>query len=655
MSDTGVAKLPGLPAIQLDNPALQRWVQAVAERLEVREGQRGNPAERAVTQRELDALLEPIKNLKSSKGSKGDLTFDLGGGMSASIAIDEFIAYIKNLQLYKDLIRRLDDPERFNDLPLQVRTILLNDIAEEAAKRGADIRRVEQKYQSDIDSLAYRVEEVTAAVQGASAGVRDLTFAYANTNRAQAGEIKQMVAALTGYYGDGSTGKATLETVAKVSADRQKGLFAEYTVKLEAGGAVAGFGLAASESVSGERTSAFLIRADKFALVGTQYTGGPTPTPDDNLIPFGVDTTVPPKLYMRANVYIDGAVRIKTPSGSYPISNVPSRASIAMRVQWPFVDQDKAQTMVLDWVRAANTNLPANGKYPVELVIGDSVTFYALKGTYPAVEPYEKTIQWAGYGWYWGEGVTIDGNLLINGSVAANKIDTHGLEIRDKDGKLFFSSGVSVDFPASFVSGLGALALKNTADIGDATSTVKVNGQTLLAGDFVNKLYKINDTNISTFISSGAIGNAYIGRAAIKEANIDDLSVSTLKIGANAVTVPFFGIDPNEVSGSNTLVTLPQTLKAGTLIMAIASCDTEWMGNFYGAVIEITVFFAGGYSAGMGYGIASINNAGPLVCQGSHKAAWDGDYHLMVRVFPSVPPAAIKFSRLSVSGFGGKR
>jgi len=53
MKDTGKAKLPGLIAPRVDNADLARWVQAVSERLEVREGSRGNPYERAVTVRDL--------------------------------------------------------------------------------------------------------------------------------------------------------------------------------------------------------------------------------------------------------------------------------------------------------------------------------------------------------------------------------------------------------------------------------------------------------------------------------------------------------------------------------------------------------------------------------------------------------------------------
>ena len=54
--DTGKARLPALPAVNAQDPSLRNWISAVAERLEVREGSRGNPYERAVTVREMVGL-----------------------------------------------------------------------------------------------------------------------------------------------------------------------------------------------------------------------------------------------------------------------------------------------------------------------------------------------------------------------------------------------------------------------------------------------------------------------------------------------------------------------------------------------------------------------------------------------------------------------
>jgi hypothetical protein len=54
-------------------------------------------------------------------------------------------------------------------------------------------------------------------------------------------------------------------------------------------------------------------------------------------------------------------------------------------------------------------------------------------------------------------------------------------------------------------------------------------------GDFVSRLSRINDQNISTFISAGAIGNAYIGNAAIDSAKIQDAAITTAKIANAAI------------------------------------------------------------------------------------------------------------------------
>ena len=60
------------------------------------------------------------------------------------------------------------------------------------------------------------------------------------------------------------------------------GLNAQYTVKVDAGGQVAGFGLASEPSAAGPNTSNFVVLADKFAV------GAPGKT---NQFPFVIDTT----------------------------------------------------------------------------------------------------------------------------------------------------------------------------------------------------------------------------------------------------------------------------------------------------------------------------------------------------------------------------
>ncbi len=88
MSDTGAAKLPGLPALRSGIKSVDAWAQLVNEHLEVRSGSRGNPAERATTQRELDALSARIANASSG-------TTDMDALVDALLANRKFQDAIK--------------------------------------------------------------------------------------------------------------------------------------------------------------------------------------------------------------------------------------------------------------------------------------------------------------------------------------------------------------------------------------------------------------------------------------------------------------------------------------------------------------------------------------------------------------------------------
>jgi hypothetical protein len=65
-------------------------------------------------------------------------------------------------------------------------------------------------------------------------------------------------------------------------------LYAQYTVKIDQNGHVSGFGLA-SETIDGTTTSAFIVRADKFAIVDpTSTSNSLTTTPAADVVPFQV-------------------------------------------------------------------------------------------------------------------------------------------------------------------------------------------------------------------------------------------------------------------------------------------------------------------------------------------------------------------------------
>ncbi len=606
MSDTGPAKLPGLPALKNADPALQRWAQAVAEHLEVRAGARGNPAERGVTQRELLAATKGLDYLRSEKSTTvnaGDVVLNLGGGMTVTVAIDAFAKSIFDSPLYKNLMKRLDDQSRFDDVPEEVRKILLLDIAEEAAKRGADIVRLEKKIQTSTQSLAYTVEEVTAAIAGVSAGVRETTYASASANLATAGKVTQVQARLDNFAG-GGPGTATIEQKMSTIASNVTGLSAEYTLKVQAGGIFGGVGLSAHLPADPTKPgySMFLIAADKFAVVFPGNVGGP----DAKRIPFGIDAN---GIYMNSDVYIKGTMRVDA-GGSTLRDGL--RGSLNIGISGNSWSDALARNAIYSAL-GKGVSAPDNS----HLVIGDSITITSGSSS--------STRYWNGSSWA-VPGVVVSGDMIVDGGLSASKIDTRGLTIRDYYGNVILGSGVNLgvsyinglgalatrnSVASSEVSGLGALAARNAVRLGhDVTFP---DGSVINSNDLVSKLSKINSGTINTFMDGAAITNAYIGNAA----------VNTLQIAGNAVTLPFstsFG----QVGYGQQVASSWQYLEEGAKIVIIVTYTVEHMG-FHGANMLIGVAVSSGGTANISSNGFSFENYGNGVISGAYitpHAGW---------------------------------
>ena len=506
--DTGAAKLPGLPAVRTGNASLDAWLRAATERLEVREGSRGNAAEKVVTQRDLQEISLVVDALKDDKQPGiGEVKLELGGGLTATLAIQRFEDLIRATKLYQDLKRRLDDPSRFDALPEAVREYVRRRLSDEAAERGTAITRIEKIINERYTQMAIRVDTLTSTIDQSSAGLRETMWAVSEANFAQAGKITQLEASLGNFYQDGTPGRALLEEQMTVTADRLNGLDAQYTIKVQAGQYIAGIGLAANENTDGTGGSAMIIAADKFAIVNPlTYSGGLTNTPDTAHIPFGVDAN---GIYLNHNVYVKGQMRVDT-TGKTLRDGL--RGSVSVDAGTGGWSDTLARNAV--WSKLGKPGTPTNNNH---LVIGDQVRI-------------GNTVRmWNGSAWT-NPGVVINGSMVVDGSIAAQKINTNGLDIRDAWGNVIFSAGVNLNM--SRVDGLGTLASKNTAEITNSASTsmVTVNGVKLKTTDFVHALSKINSSNISTFMENAAIGSAYIGNAA----------VGTLQVAGGAVTATNF-------------------------------------------------------------------------------------------------------------------
>jgi hypothetical protein len=349
-------KLPGIPTPSTEPRQLLRFMEVVKEYLEVRESDRATQHDRYVTFRDLEAIGIRPASLRLSSGTpkEGQVTFALAGGGFASISVAEFERAVYGSALFQNLVKRLDDPTRFDRLPALVREALLSDLAAEARLRGADIQRLERKIQDTSQSLALRTETLTASIGSSVAAVRETAWAAATEAQASAGKVTQIEARLD------DVGGVTIEESIIAVADRVDGLSGEYMVKINAGNAVTGFGLALSVDPNQNSTSSFFVQADQFALVPT-YTFTQSTTPSATAagqtwyktstreafratgtgtgnwaaytptVPFGVDTTT-------GTTFINGQVRIN--AGGSSLDAVGKRIVVAALP--PFFRTDSA-------------------------------------------------------------------------------------------------------------------------------------------------------------------------------------------------------------------------------------------------------------------------------------------------------------------------
>jgi hypothetical protein len=328
------ALLPGLPSPNFPDPALQRWALAITERMEVREGARGDPLERVLTLKDLQKPATPATAAASGASPatlNGFSPIPTGNGDFVSLDINAVAEQLRRTKLYKELQLSISDPNRFDKLGTELKTTLTRSLAAEAAIRGAQISRSELIVNEVSRSVSATVTELTASIESASAGIRSTQFAIATETTAIAGQVTQLEARLqvavdpadllpvppaaayatlaaltsavpaasadtrkyyrvtdgagevlyrsngTAYSLVGTQGSAKLEQVLLVEADKTEGLSAQYTLKVSAGKAIAGFGIAATERDDATE-SAFIIQADKFALT-TPYNFSQEVTP----------------------------------------------------------------------------------------------------------------------------------------------------------------------------------------------------------------------------------------------------------------------------------------------------------------------------------------------------------------------------------------
>jgi len=182
-----------------------------------------------------------------------------------------------------------------------------------------DLSTVTAKVFPDGTTETSRIEQLSSAVWSGGNPDNDLVLASADIvsdleavvfpeGGALASSIETLQVQVQGEDGNGGA-IGSIQTLQEVVGDENGGLSSQYSVKLDNHGHVSGFGLSNTTN-NGTPTSAFIIRADKFALVNPDAENTQSNDPansTDVIVPFTV----------QANAILDEDGATIVPAGVY--------------------------------------------------------------------------------------------------------------------------------------------------------------------------------------------------------------------------------------------------------------------------------------------------------------------------------------------------
>lgn len=390
-----------------------------------------------------------------------------------------------------------------------------------------------------------------------NATLTSLYYTASQTDQA----ISQSSSTLTATFNNTLSGYATTAAVQQnyfAKADGQS-LQGQYTVKIDLNGHVSGFGLA-STLVNGTPSSAFIVRADKFAIVDPASTANSlTNSPSADTVPFAVS---------------GGAVYIKSAF-----------------IQDASISSAKIGDLAANKITAGNINaaigIRAGNIYGAHLYGGGTTT------------------------------VNPDGSFTANNPTF--KVELGNVEIVSANFKIkTLATATSTFTPFQVVNGI---VYMDTAFIRDGTITtaqiqnasinnaqiVSLSADKITTGTLDAGLITIDGVTLDTYYDSGigrnrlrirdlGVTTAKIQDLSVTTGKINDLAVSTLKIAGNAITLP------ETYGSSDKYVTTP---------ISVTSAGYVYVGYGNGDYIYDAEFL-GYYYVGEGNGDYTISGGGSL-------------------------------------------
>lgn len=184
-------------------------------------------------------------------------------------------------------------------------------------------------------------------------------------------------------------------------------------------------------------------------------------------------------------------------------------------------------------------NEVGSGIEAVSPAAADTWTLYSYQwvATYPFVSPMVLVNYAGSVGYMEAQDIRIeemiDSTLVVTGGIVADNIDTRNLTIKDSSGTVVFSAGVpltsSYITPASTWLNTNVTISSSGVLSGAGGGTVTISG---LDNTVVRSANPINAGNISTYIASAAITDAYIGSLNASKIVAGTITTDKIQVGA---------------------------------------------------------------------------------------------------------------------------
>jgi len=216
---------------------------------------------------------------------------------------------------------------------------------------------------SDITALENTVNDSSTGVNATASALSSLTTTVTN----QGNEITAAVSDITTLNTTVGNNSTSIQT----NATSINGLHGQYTVKIDTNGHVSGFGLA-NTTVSGTPTSAFIVRADKFAVIDPADTGNNlTNSPSTDIVPFIIDSG---NTYLRSAMIQDASIT-NAKIGNAAVDNAKIANLDASKVN--------AGTLSTSRLDIDNVTLTANedGALAVDAINANQITAGSISAT----------------------------------------------------------------------------------------------------------------------------------------------------------------------------------------------------------------------------------------------------------------------------------